>query len=351
MDATSPASPADHNNPREPLGSILRRERESQGKSLTDIFNATGISISKLSALENGDRRQLPADVFVRGFLRLYAKELKLEPQNFLDSYANDWGKDSTVSDQARYLGHEKMARSLFPFDHNLLQILAAVLAAVICFFLLKTFFPALYSPVPAKRPPYDDTSTSSEGNQLNPTVIFTENRSDRAEPQDVTAAPQPPAQAEPAAIISTTTEDELQTEAADQQGGHAATATPETPPPANQQPPLTEAPGQEVATLQPPPPARSSALETATPLAPEPTNNRGPYVLQLNFIQQSWVKIALDGQPAAEQVFTPGKEMTWHATDSIDLQIGNAEGVKVLLNDSLLDLEDTGEIVRVQIP
>jgi cytoskeletal protein RodZ len=56
------------------FGSCLRRAREKRQLSLRDIAGATKIPRSLLELIEASQLDDLPADVFVRGFIRSYAR-------------------------------------------------------------------------------------------------------------------------------------------------------------------------------------------------------------------------------------------------------------------------------------
>lgn len=62
----------------EPVGVVLRREREVRGLSLDDVADATKIPTRMLAALEAGDVSVLPHAVFVRGYVRAVARALRL---------------------------------------------------------------------------------------------------------------------------------------------------------------------------------------------------------------------------------------------------------------------------------
>ncbi len=71
----------------ETAGMILRREREVRGLSLREISGVTRISVASLQAIEEDDFEQFSAEVFVRGFLRNYAKELQVSEAEILAAY------------------------------------------------------------------------------------------------------------------------------------------------------------------------------------------------------------------------------------------------------------------------
>ncbi len=69
------------------LGQYLSSTRESKGFDLHDATQQTRISIQYLKALEQDDFAKLPGEVFVRGFLKNYAKFLGLSEQEVLKKY------------------------------------------------------------------------------------------------------------------------------------------------------------------------------------------------------------------------------------------------------------------------
>ena len=69
------------------LGQYLSSSRELKGFDLHDAAQQTRISIQYLKALEQEDFAKLPGEVFVRGFLKNYAKFLGLPEQEVLKKY------------------------------------------------------------------------------------------------------------------------------------------------------------------------------------------------------------------------------------------------------------------------
>ncbi len=58
----------------ESVGELLREARESAGFSLGDIANRLRMGVKKIDAIERADYAALPAGIFLRGFIRNYAK-------------------------------------------------------------------------------------------------------------------------------------------------------------------------------------------------------------------------------------------------------------------------------------
>ena len=69
------------------LGRKLRAAREKQGLTIEEIAARTKIGASKLRALEAGDLHLLPGDFYTRNFLRTYARELRLSPDDVVGEF------------------------------------------------------------------------------------------------------------------------------------------------------------------------------------------------------------------------------------------------------------------------
>jgi cytoskeletal protein RodZ len=65
----------------------LRQAREAKGLTLEDLARTTKIGLGTLAALEAGAMERLPATIFTRGFVKAYAKEVGLDPDETADLY------------------------------------------------------------------------------------------------------------------------------------------------------------------------------------------------------------------------------------------------------------------------
>ena len=69
------------------VGARLRAAREAQQLSLREISETTKISVSALEALEKNDVAQLPGGIFTRAFVRSYATEVGLDPEETMRDF------------------------------------------------------------------------------------------------------------------------------------------------------------------------------------------------------------------------------------------------------------------------
>ena len=75
------------------LGNYLRELRQAKSMSLDDIARSTRVGRRHLEALESDDFAELPAPVFVKGFIRAYCEFLDASPEEALGRYRETTGE------------------------------------------------------------------------------------------------------------------------------------------------------------------------------------------------------------------------------------------------------------------
>ncbi len=84
--------------PAPPVGETLQAARERKGVDLYRAERDTKIRLRYLSALEDSDYDELPAPVYVKGFLRNYAIYLGLDPDEVLDRWHDEMEQMRTAT-------------------------------------------------------------------------------------------------------------------------------------------------------------------------------------------------------------------------------------------------------------
>lgn len=90
------AAMVEHGKP--DFGIRMRRLREERGVSLRQIADATKISVSALEALERNDISRLPGGIFSRAFVRSYAIEVGLDPEQTVRDFLIQFPHDSVTA-------------------------------------------------------------------------------------------------------------------------------------------------------------------------------------------------------------------------------------------------------------
>lgn len=74
-----------------PVAEQLRWARERAELSVEDLSQRTKIQLHLLEAMERGDFASVPGGLFARGFLRAYAKEVRLDPEAVVADYLEEY--------------------------------------------------------------------------------------------------------------------------------------------------------------------------------------------------------------------------------------------------------------------
>lgn len=85
------------------FGSVLRDARKRRGLALQELANNTKIAASVLRGLEDGSVDRLPGGLYSRAFIRAYAREVGLDPDEMVEEFLkavprahDDFGLNST---------------------------------------------------------------------------------------------------------------------------------------------------------------------------------------------------------------------------------------------------------------
>jgi len=80
------------------VGFELRQTRERRGMSLQQLSRITKINLRVLDAIEASDADRLPAAVFTRSFVRTYAAEIGLDPDDIWRRYLEQFDQPVAVA-------------------------------------------------------------------------------------------------------------------------------------------------------------------------------------------------------------------------------------------------------------
>lgn len=281
-------------------GSQLRRARENHSLSIEAVAAQLHVLPKIIAALEAEDYAKLPSPVFVRGYLRSYAKVVGLSPEPLIESYNRvaGGGELALATTEPEDTEERPMRWSLY------VGVLAGLAAAVLW---LNRDGLVQYGSGPAA--PADEVA------ELAPTV---EPAARAPEPSAALLAPQPAAIAEQPA----------------ESAAPAVAAVMATPP--------TAAPVAEAAT------AKQAQDETAAS-----TVGQGPDQLTVRISKDSWVAIRdASGQRLIYGNLSAGTVKTLRGQAPFALVLGNASAAQVEFNGQSVDHSKytVGAVARFKI-
>jgi cytoskeleton protein RodZ len=129
------------------VGAQLRAAREAAGIQLQEAASTLKLGLRQVDALENGDWQVLPGHTFIRGFVRNYARMLRIDPaplmaqlDTVLEKPVTNLGKDDASAAPMPQSGGSMSGRD----RHVLIVGAALVLLAGLIYFLLPNDLSAL---------------------------------------------------------------------------------------------------------------------------------------------------------------------------------------------------------------
>lgn len=372
------------------LGKYLKQARLNQNKSVEEVAEATRIHASTIKALEEDDRSKLPAEVFTRGFIKIYASHLGLSPHDALQRYDQKGEVQWTATDEKinaqEVLSTETLAESpSIITGTKIFMIIAAVVVFFFGYYLYKTY-QSLPKPLEETSTQLTEPSPSSALSQPAAAPAETEEASaphDETAPehQDIDSADTEPAVAQqPAATPVKENEAASRIEKPAKKVNEQAppiveetkpTPVEETKPaPAEETKPVpaekafesTSSSDQQTqqedkeaeANVIAAGPAEAAISQESAEPTPKTDAQEGPYnyILKAQFSEITWMRVLIDDQRPREYTYQPGTEHTWKARDKMEIFIGNAGGVTLTLNDEpLAPLGKSGQIYKLSIP
>jgi len=121
------------------FGARMRQAREQRGVTLRQIAEATKISVSALEALERNDISRLPGGIFSRAFVRSYAAEIGVDPEQTVREFLAQFPHDSVTAGSPHVLIDDG-SRERRRLDPRAVMIVATlvIVAVVIVLWSLK---------------------------------------------------------------------------------------------------------------------------------------------------------------------------------------------------------------------
>jgi len=273
------------------FGRYLQSIRVEKGISLKAVSHETRIRLETLHFIEAEDHRHLPDEVYVKGFLRAYAKAIGADGDEAVQRYISRLAVKRKIA-----LSEAALFRTGGAFWRRLLLSLAAVLCLIAV---------TLYAVSAWREHNMSKEAVSTETAEPSATEPMIE------KPDALSRAP-----AEEKAVPAPATE-------------------PST------EPSMDSADDKEV-----------SAPDASTGSAPPPPAVANKLRLTIDTIEETWLKIIVDDQKAKQYRLNPGDHIELEGSRNFNLLIGNAGGIRLGLNGKAVALSGkSGQVVNIQLP
>lgn len=279
------------------FGESLKKSREEKGLTPQDVAKATRIPSHIIEDLESGDESRLPAPVYVKGFIRAYARELGLDEKELLREYN---GSLELHGEPLELIVTTRQTKT----SNHIPVLVMALIFAVILLAGGYYFF-------------YDGEENAPP---IPPQPLASVEPAEKAAPSPVSPAEAPVEEPAPAKA-------------------EEAPVEPESAVPSETSPSDESVPEVEVSVESPDEGEPPAIIEDG-------------HTLEVLATQETWLRIYIDDEKISQYLLTPGQTMSWQARDQFKLRLGNAGGLKVILDgESLPPLGKSGEVKEVILP
>lgn len=306
-------------------GALLRDERERVGFTADEVATHLRLTRATLGYLEDGKFDRLPGDTFARGYVRAYARLLKLDPSLFVAHYDRYVGIDTRES---RVNTIDKV--DVKPKRGARLVMSISTLLIVVIMVALGLWWWSVSREAPTRVEETDAMDEVQVDSMLLPDSF---NQAGNAPMIGDFAAGDPaagdPAAGDPAAGAATNAEPAAEASSIEVETQQPAET--ESPAPQAGAEPATEAATDEV----------SSAAATAESAASESPVAASPSGLVMSFSANCWVQVSTtDGRVLHSRQMQQGQTLNIDHQGPLDLVIGAASAVsKIEYNGQPVEL------------
>jgi cytoskeleton protein RodZ len=297
----------------ESFGSYLKHERELRGVPLEEISGATKIHIRFLKALEENSFDELPGEVFIKGYIRSYAKIIGSDVEELLNIY-----KESVeLKRNERSVSIPKYSFGVQPKTFLTFGLLILVVAVI--FFGVRLLIKKASVPEENKVPLIQEQAESILSNPLISSDVsknqiveeITEKK--ETDPQIGSVGSEP-------IHISDSLSDQIVEEL-----GKKKILSPQEPTEMNVQAPS----------------------DLSTDLGPKkPEEMEKPLSLTIRANEHSWFNMTIDDFTEEDFILPTGTAKTFGANQAFRITIGNKSGVNLTLNGKHVTLPESKDRV-----
>lgn len=312
-------------------GQALAAQREAMGWSVEQVADQLKLAVRQVIALEAGDYASLPSPAVTRGFVRAYAKLVKLDPVPLVAQIAMDTppAPDTSAATAGRRPTPASFSEAKFPSHGKRVNLPLGWIAGAVAVVVVAGAAAWHFGVLPGSQ----RGEASANGTTLTPPASAVASADVAAPGTTIEPVQNPsvplisvPGSSASASAPAATTAPSAPGAVVNVPGTTATGAPPATSPAAPATPPATQLPAPVVTTATP------------TPAAPAAG---GANALVLNVNQDSWIEVrpAKGGAPLLSRLVKAGSTETVNVEQPVRVTVGNPGGVTATLRGSAVAL------------
>jgi cytoskeleton protein RodZ len=308
-------------------GAQLAAHRQARGFTIEQVANQLNLAPRQIQALEADNYAALPGIVIARGFIRAYAKLLKVDPTPLVNLMQGEAAPMESIQLKRALSGSLTESRLPSAVSNGLLSkgVLAAVLLVLVIVAIFAAYWFGLIS---------DFSGSMSENIEKGTTFLSSPGGSTSSDHGNAVSvnAPTAPAVSSPEASSNQVTNDKI---------AEPIVAPPAAPAPA---PAVAAAPTSvpaKTASSATPPVSAPATPAVATPAVQDNSNASNKNMLLIKVREDSWIEAKdANDKILISRLMSAGSTETLNVTKPISLTVGNVAGVDIALRGKPVDLQ-----------
>lgn len=302
------------------FGKWLQEQRAAQKITLEDISAKTSIRLAVLKAIEAEAHDQLPAKVYTVGFVRSFALEVGLDPEEVVQRYLVHRGSETDEIKGPTWDQKYETYTDFSKYFRWLFILLAGVALILVAWWGYFWLWPQISERIPAKLK-----------------IGFVHTESEKPETIAVAA---------PVSNLGSSSSSNLKKDVSIDQ---PVLSTGDTTEVKKMTPAQTKTLPLESAEAEP---AGDLGPESQTNEPVEAANTSSGFQLKIVAVATTWLRITRDDDSPQEYTLLQGDQKELEVLSRVNLLIGNAGGVTLTVNGQPYPIEgEKGKVVRVSIP
>jgi cytoskeleton protein RodZ len=312
-------------------GAQLAAHRQARGFTIEQVANQLNLAPRQIQALEADNYAALPGIVIARGFIRAYAKLLKVDPTPLVNLMQGEAAPMESIQLKRALSGSLTESRLPSAVSNGLLS--KSVIVAVLLVLIIVAIFAAHWFGLIS-----DFSGSMSENIEKGTTFLSSPGSSTSSDHADTPSgnASTAPSVSSPESSSNQVTNDKI----AEPIVAPTPTVSP-APVPAVSAAPTT--PPAKTASSATPPVLAPAAPAVATPAVQDNSTIPNKNKLLIKVREDSWIEVKdTNDRVLISRLMSAGSTEALNVTKPIFLTVGNAAGVDIALRGKSVDLQST---------
>ncbi len=134
------------------IGNFIKEARLSRNQSIEELASNLKIGVHQLKALEDGNKEQLPEEVFVKAMVRRISEKLKLDTEFIMNEFKTERKEvkiEEIVEEVSNKAQKRKKTKNRNPLSFGIIVTISGIFGLIASSLIFNLFFESLQNQTP----------------------------------------------------------------------------------------------------------------------------------------------------------------------------------------------------------